>query len=175
MSKQCWSEITAAVIATELFVFDIHNFPYFRLLALSSKHLLMRIRRLHISLVVPSCKDDWYTVLTSSLVGRLKSLQSLYLYIGDWSEHQSSSVLHSSDVMNNKEWKTARIPMILRSFQQCRSRPSLTTIEVENFDDRHFRRRGCGADRIRTRENVTRRVILDRRPRRLSKRNREQE
>ncbi|KAJ4364912.1 hypothetical protein N0V95_000559, partial [Ascochyta clinopodiicola] len=116
--KQFYSEATAALYASSTFEFDSpHDFRAF---ALSPHPCVSQLQKLS----VPYLQHDWEQALTSSLIGRFKSLRGVQL---------SHTYYHCSATQplppaDRSEWKPYW--RMIRSFQQHELEPSMTEFSI---------------------------------------------
>lgn len=73
----------------------------------------------------------WAEVLTSSFIGRFKSLRNLTLTLAI--NLPNGLLVRDLNVMGSYNWKSKKLPSILRAFQQHSLRRDGTTARVEYF------------------------------------------
>ena len=164
--KQFWFETSQVLLASATFQFTEPKF--FRALAISAPRWLQCVRRIFL---IPS--DGWYASdllkwwagsLTSSLVGRFTHLEGVRfeVYVYDL-----GGLCAQLDVMTDRKWKKTKLPSIIRSLQQHKLKPALTTFKFKVWKtDRKsfgFLEDPAISEAIRT-------ELLKYRPRRVSKR-----
>lgn len=161
--KQFYSEATAALYVSSTFEFtEPHTFRAF---ALGPHACVSQIQHLR----VPYLEHKWKNSLTSSLVGRLKSLRGVHF------THRSSAAHHIS-CATHPHWKS--FWRIIRAFQQHELEAPSTKFEVVVYTYQNLHpgqwpilRSGDALyeDRVRLQKELTE-SLLQYIPRRLSRR-----
>ncbi|XPS79000.1 hypothetical protein M3J09_010994 [Ascochyta lentis] len=137
----------------------------FRVLALSEQPIVQRVQKLIIAYARTWPSDfprSWANYLTSSLVGRFKNLRGVEMYL--WVVHGYQ--LRRTDVLNDDLWKSNKLPAIIRSFQQHKLEPALTSVNYLPY--RWVHETAWNASTVIN--EAIRTELLKYRPRRTSKR-----
>ncbi|KZM22091.1 uncharacterized protein EKO05_0007876 [Ascochyta rabiei] len=123
--RQFWAE-TSSVFLDSCTVRTASG-EAFRALALSKQPIVQRVRKLIITSKKIRAWDfprSWANYFTSSIVGRFRNLQGVGLYTSVY-YHDG---LYQTDVLNDAVWKSKKLPAIIRSFQQHKLHPALTSV-----------------------------------------------
>ncbi|KAJ4364924.1 hypothetical protein N0V95_000571 [Ascochyta clinopodiicola] len=137
----------------------------FRALALSKQPIVQHVRKLIIISWMIQAWDfprTWAKYLTSSIVGCFRSLQGVELYIRVH-DHEG---LGNTDVLNDAVWKSKKLPAVIRSFQQHKMQPVLTSVNYILCEHQ-------GVENVKTPRVINEAIrteLLKYRPRRLSRR-----
>lgn len=162
--RQFWAETSQVFLSS--CVFRVDHPDAFRALALSGQSVVPRITRLMVRLSgtrshnFPMYSHDAFT---SSLVGRLVSLEGLvFTGMVYWAPRDAAT---AADVMGSACWKSKKLPVVIRAFQQHKLQANLTSVTFE--PESYFVEPVWDA----TPYNEAIRIqLLDHHPRRLSKR-----
>lgn len=133
--KQIWFETSQMFLSSA--VFDMLTPLAFRTLAVSSPKWIQHIRQIRVSFEGYGALDYlkvWADSLEPSLVRRLTHLQGVTFEIRVYG---GKSLLTRPDIMTDKEWKKTHLPPMMKSLQQHRLKPELTsfTWEAYSYDD----------------------------------------
>lgn len=126
--KQFWFETFQIFFATATFHF---NRPViFRTLAILSPMWLRNVRRLRIQCIMFSWLKRWADCLSYSLVERFTNVEGIEIRL-EASRMDVESL--QFNVMTGKKWERAKLPSIIRSFQQHKLKPELTRFICEPY------------------------------------------
>lgn len=133
---QFLDETTHALISTSSFKFD--SAKTFYRFVLSKPQIIPYISKLRVwcrvTNVLKTRKNyivRWAEVLTSSFIGRFKSLRNLTLTLAI--NLPNGLLVRDLNVMGSYNWKSKKLPSLLRAFQQHALSRDGTTASVEYF------------------------------------------
>jgi hypothetical protein len=129
VSRQYWAETSQVFLSSLTLRVDTPS--DFRAFARSDDSLVHQIRRLIVH--VSGSKSNnfprhWQEVFNASSVGRLASLEGLR-FSGRvyWGTGRPAGV-RDTNVMHGNHWKLCKLPNTVRSFQQHKLKPELTSV-----------------------------------------------
>lgn len=132
--KQVWYESSQVMFATATFA--INSPETCRILSKSSPIWLQYIRRLAINIDYHSLLDlrKWAYGLTFSLAERFTNLEGLRLYSLGWTYSLMDIISRRPDFLTDERWVSTKMPSFIRSLQQHKLKPELTTVSWTEID-----------------------------------------
>jgi hypothetical protein len=133
--KQFWAETTHMLFQTSIWVFHSHH--DLRLLLNSKQACVPRIQKMIINspnteTLVIFC-SKWEQALTWRLMRRLENLKDVSIYV--YVKFDRNEMRTRRDLLNDQLWVKAKLPLIIRSFQQHKLISDLTIVCIGARDD----------------------------------------
>jgi hypothetical protein len=168
--KQYFGEASTTFFASN--VFGVDHYATLRAFVASNPSFIARVRQLIIQYSQGSFSSSWGSALNPSLVGHFKSLRGVSITIPV--RVHELSLLDRTNIMDDGEWKSKKVPSVVRAFQQHRLEKDLTTVNLVPKGYFYSWTTGLGVDFDTAKAGVIndkiKDLLLEHLPRRLSKR-----
>ena len=126
--KQYWSEASQVFLSSCTFNFG--QSETFLNFVISGHNAVSLVRRIKVAADLDISRSQCQRIareFSTSTIGELRSLEGVDLHVFYWGEITEDM---ASNVMSNPTWNKAKLPVVVRGFQQHKLKESLTTVYV---------------------------------------------